>query len=82
VELIGRVARPVTCDWMRPITREALWTPIGRREQRVRSNGEASSVTATALTDSHYYYLSYSDRMRPVTLTGASGHHVFHCGVR
>jgi hypothetical protein len=29
------------------------------------------------LSDSHCYCLSYSDRTHPVTLTGASGHHVF-----
>jgi hypothetical protein len=29
------VARPVTCDWTRPIVRGALWTLIKRRVQRV-----------------------------------------------
>jgi hypothetical protein len=50
VELIGRVARPVTCDRTHPIARGALWTPIGRQVQRVRSNGEAGPVTATGLS--------------------------------
>jgi hypothetical protein len=81
VELIRHAARPVTCDSTRPIARGALWTLIERRVQRVRSNGEASSVTATALTDSHCYYLSYSDRTCLVTLTCASGHLIFHCDV-
>jgi hypothetical protein len=50
VELIGRAARPVTCDRTRLITRGALWTPIGRRVQRVQSNGEAGPVTAMTLS--------------------------------
>jgi hypothetical protein len=61
---------------------EALWTPIGRRVQRVQSNGEARPVMATALSDARCHCLSCSDWTRPVTLTGASGHHVFHCVVR
>jgi hypothetical protein len=36
-ELIGRAARPVTCDRTPPVMVEALWTPTGRRVQRVRS---------------------------------------------
>jgi hypothetical protein len=47
----------------------------------VRSNGVARLVTAMALSDVHYCYLSCSDRTRPVTLTGASGHHDFYCVV-
>jgi hypothetical protein len=74
IELIERVARPVTVG--------ALWTPTRRRVQRVRSNGEACPITTTALSDAHCYCLSCSDRMRPVTLIGASGHHVFHYVVR
>jgi hypothetical protein len=72
------VACPIKCDRTRPIARGALWTPIGRRVQRVRSNGVAHPVTATTLSDAHCCYLSCSDRTRPVTLTDASGHHVFH----
>jgi hypothetical protein len=82
VELIGHATRPITCDRTRPIAREALWTPIGHEVQRVRSYGEVGPVKATTLSNSCCYCLSYSDRMRPVTLTGASGHHVFHCVVR
>jgi hypothetical protein len=74
-------ARPVTCDRTRPIARGALWTPIRRRVQRVRSNGVARPVMATALSDAHCCYLSCSDQMRPVTLTGVSGHHDFYCVV-
>jgi hypothetical protein len=74
VELIGRAAYPVTCDRTCPIAWGALWTPIGCRVQRVRSYGEAGPVTAMTLSDSRCYYLSCSDR----TLTGASGHLVFH----
>jgi hypothetical protein len=66
-ELIGRAARPVTCDRTRPIARGALWTPTGRQVQRVRSKGEARPVTATALSDLHCYCLSCSDRTRLVT---------------
>jgi hypothetical protein len=77
----GPVARPVTCDRTCLIARGALWTPIESRVQRVRSNGEARPVTAMALSNAHCYYLSCSDRTRPVTLTGASGHHDFHCDV-
>jgi hypothetical protein len=80
-ELIGRVARPVTCDRTRLVTMGALWTLTGRWVQRVRSNDEARLVMATTLSDAHCYCLSYSDRTRPVTLTGASGHHVFLCDV-
>jgi hypothetical protein len=75
------VARPVTCDQTRPITQGALWTPIGRQVQHVRSNGVARPVTTTALSDTHCCCLSCSDRTCPVTLTGASDHHVFHCVV-
>jgi hypothetical protein len=75
------VACPVTCDRTCPIARGALWTPIGRWVQRVRSNGVARPITATALSDVHCCCLSYSDRTCPVTLTGAFGHHVFHCVV-
>jgi hypothetical protein len=82
VELIGRVARPVTCDRTRPVAVGALWTPTGRRVQRVRSNVVARPVTATAPSDVHCCCLSCSDWTRPVTLTGASGHYVFHCVVR
>jgi hypothetical protein len=71
VELIGRVARLVTCDRMRPVAVGALWTPTGRRVQRVRSNAEARPVTTMAPSDTHCCCLSYS------ALTGASGHHVF-----
>jgi hypothetical protein len=77
IELIGRVARPVTCDRTRSVTVGALWTPTGRRVQRVRSNAEARSVMVTAPSDMYYCCLSCSDRTRPLTLTGASGHHVF-----
>jgi hypothetical protein len=77
-ERIGRAARPVTGDRTRPIARGALWTPIGHWVQCVRSYGEAGPVTATALSDSHCYCLSCSYRTCPITLTGASGHHVFH----
>jgi hypothetical protein len=82
VELIRRTVRPVTCDRTRPVAVGALWIPTARRVQRVRSNGEVHLVTATTLSDIHCYCLSCSDRTRPVTLTGASGHHVFHCVVR
>jgi hypothetical protein len=75
------VTRPVTCDRTRPIARGAIWTPIGRRVQRIRSNGVARPVTKTALSDAHYCCLSCSDRTYPVTLTGASGYHDFHCVV-
>jgi hypothetical protein len=60
------VARPVTCHRTRLITRGALWTLIGHRVQRVRSNGVAHSVTTTTLSDVHCCCLSYSDRTRPV----------------
>jgi hypothetical protein len=73
------VACPVTCDRTCPIARGALWTLIERRVQRVRSNGVARPVSAMALSDAHCCCLSCSDQMRPVTLIGASGHHVFHC---
>jgi hypothetical protein len=76
VELIGRVARLVTCDRTRPVAVGALWTPTGRRVQRVRSNAKARLVTATAPSDVHCCCLSCS------ALTDASGHHVFHCVVR
>jgi hypothetical protein len=82
VELIGHVARPVTCDRTRPVAVGALWTPTGRRVQRVRSNAEARPVTTTAPSDAHCCCLSCSDRTHLVTLTGASGHHIFHCVVR
>jgi hypothetical protein len=49
--------------------------------QRVRSDGEARPVMAMATSDTHYSRLSCSDRIRPVTLTGASGQHVLHCVV-
>jgi hypothetical protein len=81
-ELIGHAARLVTCDGTRPIAMGALWTPIGRRVQHVRSFGEVHPVTAMFLSTTHCCCLSCSDRTRPVTLTGASGHHVFHCVVR
>jgi hypothetical protein len=60
----------------------ALWTPTERWVQRVRSNGEERPVTTTALSDARGYCLSCSDQTRPVTLTGASGRHVFHYVVR
>jgi hypothetical protein len=60
---------------------DPYWTLTGRRVQRVRSNDVVSSVTTTSLSDAHCYCLSCSDRTRPVTLTGASSHHVFHCVV-
>jgi hypothetical protein len=82
VELIRRVARPVTCDRTRPVTVGALWTPTGRRVQHVRSNAEARPVTATTPSDAHCCFLSCSDRTHPVTLTGASSDHVFHYIVR
>jgi hypothetical protein len=75
------VACPVTCNWTHPIARGALWTPIRRRVQRVRLNGVARPVTATALSNVHCCYLSCSDRTHPVTLTGVSGYHVSHCVV-
>jgi hypothetical protein len=78
---VDAVARPVMCDQTRLIAQGALWTPIGRWVQRVRSSGEARPVMAMALFDAHCYYLSCSDRTRLVTLTGASGHHVFHYDV-
>jgi hypothetical protein len=81
-ELIGNVARLVTCDRTRPVTVGALYTPTGRRVQRVRSNAGARPVTATTPSDTHCCCLSCSDRTRPVTLTGASGHLVFNCVVR
>jgi hypothetical protein len=68
------VARPVMCDRTRLITWGALWTPIGCWVPRVRSKGVARPVMATTLSDAHYCCLS-------CTLTGASGHHVFHCVV-
>jgi hypothetical protein len=75
------VAHLVTCDRTHPITRGALWTQIERQVQRVWSNGVACPVTATALSNAHCCCLSCSDRTCPVTLTGASGHHIFHCVV-
>jgi hypothetical protein len=77
VELIGHVAHPVTCDRTRPVMVGALWTLTECRVQRVRSNAEARPVMAMAPSDAHCCCLSYSDRTCPVTLTGASGHHVF-----
>jgi hypothetical protein len=74
VVLIGRAARPVVV--------EAYWTPTGRQVQRVRSNARARPVTTTVTSDVHYLRLSCSDRMRPVTLPGVSGQHVFHCVFR
>jgi hypothetical protein len=74
-------ARPVTCDRTRSIARGALWTPIRRQVQRVQLNGVVRPVTATTLFDAHYCCLSCSDRTRLVSLTGASGHHDFHCVV-
>jgi hypothetical protein len=80
--LIRPVACPVACDRTCSVAVGALWTPTGRHVQRVRSNGGARPVTATTLSNARCYCLSCSDRTRPVTLTGKSGHHVFHCVVR
>jgi hypothetical protein len=52
-ELIGRAVCPVTCDWTRPVAVGALWTPTGRRVQRVRSYGEARPIMATTLSLTH-----------------------------
>jgi hypothetical protein len=83
VEPIGRAARPVTCDRTCPVTCDrtcpvvvgALWTPTGRRVQRVRSNAEARPVTATVTSDAHCFHLSCSDRTRLVSTfcTASSG---------
>jgi hypothetical protein len=80
--LIGRAARPVMCDRTRPVAVGAYWTPIGRQVQRVRSFARARPVIATVISDAHYSRLSYSDRTRPVTLTGASGQLVLNCVIR
>jgi hypothetical protein len=61
-------ACPVTCDKTRLIAWGALWTLIGHRVQRIRSNGEAGPITATALSDTHCCCLSYSDRTRLVIM--------------
>jgi hypothetical protein len=82
VELIGHAACPVTCDRTHPIVLGALRTPIEHRVQSVRSSSEARPVTATSLSNAHCCCLSCSDRTRLVTLTSASGHHVFHYVVR
>jgi hypothetical protein len=72
--LIGRAARSIAVG--------ALWTPTGRRVQRVRSDGEACLITATATYDAHCSHLSCSDQTHPVTLTGAFGQHVLQCVIR
>jgi hypothetical protein len=80
--LIGRAARPVTCDRTRSIAVGAYWTPTRRQVQRVRSIARARPVTATVTSDAHCSRLSCSDRTRPITLTGASGQLVLNCVVR
>jgi hypothetical protein len=82
LEPTGRTARSVTYDRTRSVAVGAYWTLTGRQVQRVRSNARARPVTATVTSNTHYSCLSYSDRTRPVTLTGASGQYVFHCVVR
>jgi hypothetical protein len=74
VEMIGRATRPVTCDQTRLIARGALWTSIGRRVQRVWSYGEASPVTTMTLSLTRAVIVC-------LVVTGASGHHVFHCDI-
>jgi hypothetical protein len=71
-------ARPVGASRVQALCDRRVWS----FERRVRSNGEARPVTATALSDTCGYSLSCSDRTRPVTLTSVSGHHVFHCDDR
>jgi hypothetical protein len=75
--LIGRAARPVTYDQTRPVAVGAYWTPTGRQVQHVWSNARARPVMATVTYDAHCSRLSYSDRTRPVTLTGAFGQYDF-----
>jgi hypothetical protein len=82
IEPTRRATRPVTCDRTRPVAVGAYWTPTGRQVQRVRSNARTRPVMATVTSDMHCSCLSYSDRTRPVTLTGAFDQYVFHCVVR
>jgi hypothetical protein len=76
------LARLVTCNRTCSVTVGALWTPTGRRVQRVWSNAGARPVTAMATSDAHCSRLSCSDRTRLVTLTGVSGQHVLHCVIQ
>jgi hypothetical protein len=80
--MIGRAARPVTCDQTRPVVMGAYWTLTGRQVGRVRSYARVRLVIATVTSDVHCSCLSCSERTRPVTLTGASGQHVLNCVVR
>jgi hypothetical protein len=80
--MIGRGAHPVMYDRTRPVMMGAYWTLTGRHVRRVRSYARARPVIATVTSDAHCSCLSCSDRTRPVTLTGASGHPVLNCVVR
>jgi hypothetical protein len=51
-------------------------------DQHVRSYARARPVIAMVTSDAHCSRLSCSDRTRPVTPTGASGHHDLNCVVR
>jgi hypothetical protein len=42
--VIGRAARPVTCDRTRPVVMGAYWTLTGRQVRRVRSYARARLV--------------------------------------
>jgi hypothetical protein len=95
--VIGREARPVTYDRTRPVVKGAYWTQTGRWHYRVRSFARARPVVAsrargtersarpviaTVTSDARCSRLSCSDRTRPVTLTGASGHPDLNCVIR
>jgi hypothetical protein len=49
--LIGRAARPVTCDRTRPVVEGAYWTLTGRWHCRVRSLPGACPVVASRARD-------------------------------
>jgi hypothetical protein len=85
-ELIGRAARPITCDRTRPVAVGALWTPTGRRVQRVRSLRGARPVGASraqALCDRRVRLIGRRirsiafDRWCAVAVGGSSGRGCF-----
>jgi hypothetical protein len=80
--MIGRATRPVMYDQTRLVVMGAYWALTGCQVRHVRSYARARPVIATVTFNAHCSRLSCSDRTRPVTLTGASGHPVLNCVVR
>jgi hypothetical protein len=71
--LIGRAARPITADRMRPVIQGAYWTLTGRGHCRVRSLREARpDGVSLCATQVDQCVRLVAELVRPVT-PGASG---------